>query len=158
MEKQTKHLGQARNIKLLALVFIIFLLAITSYVTFLFINSPNTIRSPYLQHYHFRAQILVDGMDQNFSQPKYQTAESNVSCDAALPDAPVHFHDQKDQIVHIHWDGMTGGLFLKDYGWNYVGGINGALGYRFDKLPHIKKVAVHSRVLPTVPKADNFYI
>jgi hypothetical protein len=140
------------------LILLLIIVLIGSWLAYIFAASPNVIRNPYLQHYHFRLQIVVDGQLQDFSGPKYQTPESNVSCDVALPATPIHFHDHKNQIVHVHWDGMTGGLFLKDFGWNYVGGISGALGYRFDGLPHLKKVPIHGNELPAVPAGDNFYL
>jgi hypothetical protein len=142
----------------LGLVILLIVVLIGSWLAYTFTASPNVIRNPYLQHYHFRLQILVDGQLQDFGSAKFQVPESNISCDVGLPAAPIHFHDHKNQIVHIHWDGMTGGLLLKDYGWNYIGGNNGVLGYRFDQLPHIKKVPIHGNELPAVPAGDNFYV
>ena len=153
----TKHRVKSIGVVLLFAV-IIGLVGIALFITYAFFSSPNVIRNPYLQHYHFRMQIIADGQAQNFGDASYQTPESNVSCDVALPEAPIHFHDHKDQIVHVHWDGMTGGLLLKDYGWNYIGGISGTLGYRFDHLPEIKRVPIHGQVLPTLASGDKFYI
>jgi len=150
-----------RHKKILSTVGLLLSLAILgalTYISYLFFASPAVIRNPYLQHYHLRTQIIVDGTSQNFASAAYQTPESNVSCDAALPAVPIHFHDDKNQITHIHWDGMTGGLFLKDYGWNYIGGINDVLGYRFDHLPHIVKVPIHGHILPALAAGDNFYV
>jgi hypothetical protein len=138
-------------------VFLLVVLA-ASWLAYIFAASPNAIRNPYLQHYHFRLQILVNGKLVDFGSAKFQTPESNASCDVALPATPIHFHDNKNQIVHVHWDSITGGLFLKDYGWNYIGGIDGALGYRFDDLLHIKKVPIHGNDLPAVPGGNNFYV
>lgn len=127
-------------------------------LVYIFAASPGVIRNPYLQHYHFRLQILVDGELVNFGSAKFQTPESNVSCDTSLPAVPLHFHDHKNQIVHVHWDGMTGGLLLKDFGWNYIEGPSEVLGYRFDSLPGIKKVRIHGNDLPAVPAGDHFYV
>lgn len=126
--------------------------------SYIYTATPAVIRKPSFQHYHFRMQILVNGKAENFAEQKYQTGYSKDNCNADLTAQPIHFHDNKDQMVHIHWDGMTGGLVLKYYGWNYVGGIKGSLGYRFDKLSDVQKVPIHGNVLPAVPDGDTFYV
>jgi hypothetical protein len=159
VNKEVRSLNRFKNIWLALLVIVVVAIVTTvGFLSYAYVNSPPVIRNPYLQHYHFRLQIIADGKAQSFAEPQYQTPESNVSCDVALPAVPIHFHDHKDQIVHIHWDGMTGGLLLKDYGWNYVGGISGVLGYRFDHLPHIKKVPIHGYDLPQPAAGDNLYV
>lgn len=129
-----------------------------AYAGYTYASSPAIIRKPQIEHYHFRMQILVNGTAQNFASKDYQTGYSKDQCNASLPDQPIHFHDNKDQFVHIHWEGMTGGLVLKYYGWNYVGGLRGALGYRFDNLRHIQKVPTHGNYLPAVPAGASFYV
>lgn len=150
--------GYRKLLSTFGLLLVLVVVGIGSYLTYLFFSSPPVIRNPYLQHYHLRAQIIVDGQAVNFTDQKFQSPESNISCDIALPPVPFHLHDDRDQVVHVHWDGMTGGLFLKDYGWNYVGGINGVLGYRYDHLPHIVKVPIHADVLQRPAVSDNFYV
>jgi hypothetical protein len=158
--KKTSQSGPSykKLLSLIVSILALLVIGVVAYVAYLYFASPSVIRNPYLQHYHFRSQIIVDGVAQNFADAKYQTPESNVSCDAALPAEPIHFHDNKNQITHVHWDGMTGGLFLKDYGLNYIGGIDNALGYRFDHLPHLVKVPTHGHLLPTPAAGDNFYV
>lgn len=129
--------------------------AVTGYV---YASSPVTVRQPLLEHYHFRMQILVNGKAENFANAKYQTGYSKDNCNVALPAMPIHFHDSKDQFVHIHWEGTTGGQVLKYYGWNFVGGMHDLLGYRFDQLPNITKVPIHGEILPTIPNDATFYI
>ena len=53
---------------------------------------------------------------------------------------------------------MTGGMVMKYYGWNYIGGIDGALGYKLNDLSDIQQVTTHGNYLPDVPKDDTFYI
>lgn len=127
-------------------------------IVFQVITTPGVIRNPQLEHYHFRMQIVVDGKAEDFSQAQYQEGYSKDQCTADLPDHPIHFHDQKDQIVHIHWEGMTGGLVMKYYGWNYIGGPNNSLGYQKKGTFNIEQVPIHGKVLPTVPKRDHFYV
>jgi hypothetical protein len=102
-------------------------------------------------------QIIVDNKPVNFASSQFQTAYSKTSCTADLPTEPIHFHDGKDQIVHIHWDSITGGELLKNYGWNYIGGSDKTLGYRFDRLPKISSVPIHGKVLPEINN-QSFYI
>jgi hypothetical protein len=123
-----------------------------------YVASPGVIRTPKLEHYHFRMQILVNGKAENFSEKKYQTGYNKDQCNANLPEQPIHFHDNKDQFTHIHWEGMTGGMVMKYYGWNMIGGIDDSLGYKMDDLSDIQKVTTHGDYLPEVPKGAKLYI
>lgn len=125
---------------------------------YIYLASPQVIRSPKLEHYHFRMQILVDGKKENFSEDKYQQDYAKDQCNASLPEQPIHFHDRKDQFTHIHWEGMTGGMVLKYYGWNYIGGLSNALGYKLDNLKDIQKVNTHGNFLPERPKGSKLYV
>ncbi|HEX3082871.1 MAG TPA: hypothetical protein VHQ86_06540 [Candidatus Saccharimonadia bacterium] len=127
------------------------------WVGHVYASEPQAFRQPQPTHYHFRLQILVDGKPVNFAGPKFQESEGTV-CTEALTAEPMHFHDNLDQFVHIHWAGMTGGLLLKNYGWNLIGGPDDTLGYRFDKLPKISRVPIHSKALPSVPAGSNYYV
>lgn len=120
--------------------------------------SPKVIRQPQSEHYHFRMRILVDGKAENFSEQKYQTGYSKDLCNASLTEQPIHFHDNKDQFTHIHWEGMTGGMVLKYYGWNFIGGLPNMLGYKLDNLRDIQPVTTHGNYLPVIPKDAKFYI
>ncbi len=128
------------------------LVGVTALATgYVFSVSPGPIRSPKMDHFHFRLQIIVDGKAVDFSGQPFQTAYAKDQCSADLPTEPFHFHDQKDQFVHVHWAGMTGGLALKNYGWNFVGGKSNILGYRMDGLPRVKAVPIHGNSLPALP-------
>ena len=129
-----------------------------SWFGYVYAASPATIRNPKFEHYHFRMQILVNGKAENFADDKYQQDYVKDQCNANLPEQPIHFHDSKDQFTHIHWEGMTGGMVMKYYGWNYIGGINKALGYKLDNLKDIQKVNTHGNFLPAVPDGAQFYI
>lgn len=127
-------------------------------VGYLYAATPVSIREPLPEHYHFRMQILVNGKAENFGSANYQEGYAKDNCSAALTDSPIHFHDNQDQFTHIHWEGMTGGQVLKYYGWNFIGGTRGALGYRFDEGHRLQKVAVHGNNLPAIPEQATFYI
>lgn len=154
----TRKTKKHKYLKLILIAVTVLLLLPITYYGLIFTASPETIRHPKLEHYHFRAQIIVDGKAENFADAKYQQGYSKDNCNVALPDQPFHFHDGKDQFVHVHWEGMTGGLFMKYYGWNYVGGLSGALGYRFDNVRHPLRVPIHGYDLPGKPAKNNFYI
>lgn len=128
------------------------------FVLYAYTSTPAAIRKPAFQHYHFRMQILADGKAVNFAEKEYQVVAGKDVCAADLTKQPIHFHDNKDQMVHIHWDGMTGGLVLKYYGWNYVGGLHGTLGTRFDTFPKLINVPIHGNALPQVKDGDKFYV
>ncbi|MDB5178234.1 MAG: hypothetical protein JWN01_177 [Patescibacteria group bacterium] len=120
--------------------------------------SPRAIRQPASAHYHFRLQIIDNGTSVNFADTKYQTPFDKDICTAALTKEPIHFHDHLDQFVHVHWARITGGLLLKNYGWNFIGGPNDTLGYRFDQLPHLTRIPAHGAALPKVPSNARYYV
>ncbi|HSD55823.1 MAG TPA: hypothetical protein VLA92_01585 [Candidatus Saccharimonadales bacterium] len=128
------------------------------FVLHAYLMTPSSIRKPAFQHYHFRMQILVNGSSIDFAGKEFQTPAGHDVCNADLTKSPIHFHDNKDQMVHIHWDGITGGQVLKYYGWNYIGGQHGALGTRFDQLPKLINVPIHGNALPQIPNGDKFYV
>lgn len=153
---RSRHIG--KKFKIATAVILALLLIPLSYVGYIYAASPEVIRKPKLEHYHFRMQILVDGKAEDFATREYQIGYAKDQCNANLPEQPIHFHDNKDQFVHIHWEGMTGGMVMKYYGWNYIGGIKNALGYKLDKLSDPQKVTTHGNFLPTISKDANFYI
>lgn len=120
--------------------------------------TPPGIRHPQNAHYHFRLQIIKDGAPVNFAKNAYQTEFNKDICSAALTKEPFHFHDNLDQFVHVHWDHMTGGLLLKHYGWNLIGGTDSTLGYDFTKFPRIARVPVHGQALPEPSAGTKYYI
>ena len=123
-----------------------------------YVLSPATIRHPAHTHYHFRLILINNGQAVNFADNSFQTAFNKDICSAALTKEPIHFHDNVDQYGHIHWAGMTGGMLLKDYGWNFIGGFTDALGYRFDQGIVPRRVPIHSYALPQRIKSANYYI
>lgn len=127
-------------------------------VAVLYFISPASIRYPQSTHYHFRLQVISNGQPVDFSGSSFQTPLGTDSCSIALTGQPVHFHDNLDQFVHIHWAGLTGGLVLKDYGWNFLNGPDNTLGFRFDHLPQIVSVPIHGRALPKPPADAQYYI
>lgn len=154
--KPKRHFGKRKKILLIAIIF--FALLPLSYAGYVYASSPDVIRNPKMEHYHFRTQILVNGKAEDFSTKAYQTGYAKDQCNSNLPEQPIHFHDNKDQFTHIHWEGMTGGMVMKYYGWNYIGGMNNALGYKLDNLKDPQKVTTHGNYLPAVPKDTTFYI
>lgn len=154
--KKKRSLGKGARI-VIAIVVALLVVSL-SYAGYIYAASPAVIRNPSMEHYHFRMQILVNGKAEDFSTKAYQTGYAKDQCNANLPEQPIHFHDSRDQFTHIHWEGMTGGMVMKYYGWNYIGGLNDALGYQLDELSNIQKVTTHGNMLPDVPKDTRFYI
>lgn len=162
-DKTTKHSPKhKRNIpRFVKIIISIVFAAIVvggSYFIYLFAQSPDVVRNPKMEHYHFRMQILVDGKAEDFGTKGYQQGYSKDQCNANLVEQPIHFHDEKDQFVHIHWRGMTGGMVMKYYGWNYIGGLDNALGYKLNDLTDIQEVTIHGNYLPSIDKDAKFYI
>jgi hypothetical protein len=121
-------------------------------------SSPEPIRHPTSTHYHFRLQIINNGTPVNFADAAYQTQFSKDVCSAKLTKEPFHFHDNLDQFVHVHWDHLTGGLLLKQYGWNFLGGPDDTLGYQFEHPLQPVRIPIHGRALPLPPRDAHYYI
>lgn len=128
------------------------------YIGYLYASTPLSIREPLYEHYHFRMSVSVNGKEVDFAEDKFQEGYSKDNCNANLTKHPIHFHDNKNHFVHIHWEGMTGGQVLKYYGWNFIGGTKGSLGYRFDKDARFTKVPIHGSLLPALPNDANYYV
>lgn len=148
----------SKRFRIFAVILLVLILVPVSYAGYVYTASPAVIREPELEHYHFRMQVFVNGKAEDFSTKTYQTGYAKDQCNANLPEQPIHFHDNKDQFTHIHWEGMTGGMVMKYYGWNYIGGMNNALGYKLDNLKDPQKVTIHGNYLPAVPKDATFYV
>lgn len=130
-----------------------------SWYGYTYASTPEHIRKPTFQHYHFRTQILVDGKAVDFSKDEFQKETgTSTTCSAAVGSVPIDFHDKMDQLTHVHWNGMTGGEFLKDFGWNYIGGNNGVLGQRYDDGLKPSPVKIYGKLLPAAPEKSNFYV
>lgn len=148
---------KSQTVKLLIATVLATILTIGAYVGYLLLTYPTALAYPKLDHYHFRMQLVIDGKEENFGDSKYQTAYEKDSCSEDLPEQPIHFHDNKNQIVHIHWKGVSGGMVLKNYGWNHIGGDNSTLAYRLDSIP-FKAVATHGSVLPALSKDTKLFV
>ena len=122
--------------------------------------SQDNISYPAKDHAHFRLQYVYQGKMENFADAKYQTPYDKGQCDGSLAKEPMHLHDNKNQIVHLHWARITGGEFLKNYGVNLIGGQDDKLGYQLYELTKFKiaPVAIFGKVLPQPEKNDKLWI
>lgn len=126
---------------------------------YLYASTPEHIRKPSYQHYHFRTQMLVDGKAVDFSRDEFQVATgASTTCSAEVGGVPIDFHDKMDQMTHVHWNGMTGGEFLKYFGWNFIGGSDELLGRRYDAGLMPLSVKIYGKLLPSISEKSNFYI
>ncbi|HSE29736.1 MAG TPA: hypothetical protein VLA77_04090 [Candidatus Saccharimonadales bacterium] len=126
---------------------------------YLYASTPEHIRKPTFQHYHFRTQVLVDSKAVDFSEDEFQKVTgASAACSAAVGGTPIDFHDKTDQLTHVHWNGMTGGEFLKYFGWNFIGGSDELLGWRYDAGLIPSEVKIYGKLLPAAPESAKFYI
>lgn len=119
--------------------------------------TPLAIREPKVEHAHFRLSLIANGTPVDFSTEAFQK-QADAVCTDDLSAEPIHFHDHKNQFVHLHWKGVTGGLVLKNYGWNMIGGPNDVLGYRTDRLPLANAVPIYGDVLPTLQSGAKLWV
>jgi hypothetical protein len=123
-----------------------------------YVSTPESIRNPTFEHYHFRTQISVNGSPVNFTSEAFQSATPQA-CSSVPPETPIHYHDGVDQLTHIHWNGITGGQYLKYFGWNMIGGSDDSMGYVYSDGPlAMKQLPIHGNSLPTVPEGSNYYV
>ncbi|MEX2399066.1 MAG: hypothetical protein WD432_03380 [Candidatus Saccharimonadales bacterium] len=126
---------------------------------YLYVSTPSHLRFPQYEHYHLRTQIVVNGESVDFSRDEFQEDYDKNSCSADLTGQPIDFHDNMDQMAHVHWRGVTGGEFLKFYGWNLIGGEDDSLGRRYDQgMMNMHHVRTAGNLLPEIPKGANFYV
>lgn len=129
------------------------------YYGYLYASTPSHLRNPEFEHYHLRTQIVVDGEPVDFSHHEFQEEYDKNSCSAELTGQPIDFHDDMDQMAHVHWSGITGGEFLKFYGWNLIGGEDDSLGRRFDQgMMRMHHIRTSGDLLPEVTGSANYYI
>ncbi len=114
--------------------FLLFLAMVLLFTFTILISRPH-LNNPTLAHYHLRLQVFENEKKVDFSKPNYQQEYSKDNCNAKLPNEPLHFHDGNGQLLHVHWQGITGGEVLKYYGYNAIGGLPNTLGFRFDSFP-----------------------
>jgi hypothetical protein len=139
------------------LIAILLILGIT-YSTLRFGLSQENIATPKQDHSHLRIKYVFNGQEENFGSPRYQTDYTKDICDGSLTKSPLHFHDNKTDYLHLHWARMTGGQMLKFYGLNLIGGLDGYMGFKMDKLPTITPVPIYGNHLPQPRKDDKFWI
>ena len=71
----------------------------------LYTITPTRIAYPKMDHFHFRLQYIFRGQAEDFGTPRYQIDYLKDVCNGALSESPIHFHDNVDQLVHLHWRG-----------------------------------------------------
>lgn len=147
-----------RVVVTLAALAVLSITGLAAFVTYAYATTPAAVRKPQLEHYHLRLQTIVDGKAVNFAGPNFQTAYDKGSCSAEIPKEPFHFHDGASQFAHVHWEGMTGGLLLKYYGWDFVGGSDDVLGRKFDGLRPGAAVPIHGKELGRQPATSRVFV
>jgi hypothetical protein len=126
----------------------------------LYLWTPTNLRFPEFDHSHFRMQYIFQGQAEDFGSPRYQVEYSKDSCSGDLPKQPIHFHDNRNHFVHIHWQKATGGQVLKFYGLNKIDSFDQYLGLRIDDLlkGQLNPIPTHSNALPKPKEGDQFYV
>jgi hypothetical protein len=140
------------------LIIFMLIISLTLLFTFTTIISRPHLNIPKLAHYHLRLQVFIDNQAIDFSQPSYQQEYSKDSCNAKLTSEPLHFHDTNGQLLHVHWQGITGGEVLKYYGINQIGGLQDILGYRFDTFPQITPINTKATTISRSNTNDTIHV
>lgn len=143
----------------LAFVGIIFSITLILF-SLLYFFTPKNFRNPKQDHSHFRMQYVFLGQAEDFGSPRYQVDYLKDVCDGRLAESPIHFHDNKNHFVHLHWQRVTGGQVLKFYGLNKIGGLDNQMGVKIDDLSKFKftPIPIHSNSLPNPRPDDKFWV
>jgi hypothetical protein len=130
------------------------------FISSLYLLTPANLQKPKPDHAHFRMQYIYRGVKEDFGLAHYQVDYVKDVCSSDLTNSPIHFHDNKDQIVHLHWQRITGGQVLKFYGLNKIGGLDDKMGFKIDDIAKLQYTALptHSNSLPKPTKEDSMYI
>ncbi len=144
--------------KITALLLIIIFILSATYLTLRYGLSKENIAFPTQDHAHFRIKYVFNGQEEDFGSPRYQTDYTKDICNGSLTTSPLHFHDNKPDYQHLHWANVTGGQFLKFYGLNYIGGLDGYMGFKLDSLPSVTPVPIYGKDLPKPRSEDQFWI
>jgi hypothetical protein len=123
-----------RYMKYILVALLIIVISTLFGVGTVYLTTPTSLAFPKKDHYHFRAQVIINNQVVDFSESKFQAPLVQGLCDGTLSKEPFHFHDGEKQTVHVHWQGVTGGQWLKYYGLNLIDTSNASLGIRLDKL------------------------
>jgi hypothetical protein len=134
------------------------IILLAGYVVLTRVVSQPNVSFPGIDHKHFLAQVYVDGKRMNFAEQNFQVAYDKGQCTGQLTQEPIHFHDGRDEIVHLHWQGITGGQFLKFYGLNLIGGFDTVLGYKINKFPAIEAVPIHNQAIKQPEQNDTYFV
>jgi hypothetical protein len=143
---------------LFSILTLVIILPIATYTTIRFGLSKDNISYPAKDHSHLRLKYIFQGQEEDFGSPRYQTEYTKDICSGDLTTSPLHFHDNKTDYQHQHWARMTGGQFLKFYGYNLIGGLDGYMGFELDKLPKVIPVPIYANNLPKPRANDSFWV
>lgn len=144
--------------KIITAITLVFMaVAMTVTLTMLPVSTTN-ISSPEKTHEHFRLQVAIDGEFEDFTTPEYQEQYEKGICSGLLTETPIHLHDDNGQMVHLHWDGVTGGQLLKYYGLNYIKGGQELLGTRTDDTGAKVDVPIRGEILPKPSEGSRMWV
>jgi hypothetical protein len=135
----------------------LFILLITISIlipTFLMVSKPN-ITYPKTIHTHFMIKLYNNGSIYKTNSLKAMSPSDQTLCSGLITSEPMHFHDNVEDMVHLHWQGITGGQFLKYLGANYIGGFDSILGIRLDKLKELKIIPIRTTDKMIKPYPDS---
>ena len=147
------------------IVLVLFSLSVILLGTFfagIYLLTPSNLAFPKSDHFHLRLQYVHHNQEEDFSTEKYQVGFTKDICNGLLTSTPLHFHDDKNQIVHAHWQRISGGEFLKYHGLNYIGGLNDFMGWKISDLtqfpPKLTPIPIQGNNLPKPASNDKFFV
>ena len=156
-----QRLWQFKKFRILTILLGVLSILTSLILGFVLIITPTNLAFPKMDHAHFRLQFVFLGQREDFGSPRYQVDYIKDVCSGALTESPIHFHDNLDQMVHLHWQKITGGQVLKFYGLNKIGGLDGSMGYKIDQSSKFQlpiNIPIHNMGLPKGRSGDQFFV
>lgn len=124
----------------------ILLLATIVVIVVLFLSvSDNNITFPKTTHTHAMIKFYNNGSIYKTNLFNAMSPSDQTLCSGLITSEPIHFHDNVEDIIHLHWDNITGGQVLKYLGANYIGGFNNLMGIRLDRLNKYKITPIYTK-------------
>jgi hypothetical protein len=78
-----------------------------------------TYQLPEKTHYHANFAVYINGEQEKFASPKYYSEVALCSESGKLTDPRerAHMHDNVYDVVHVHDNAVTWGMFFQNLGW-----------------------------------------
>lgn len=119
--------------------------------------SPRPITFPKKAEYQARLQIVVEGDAIDFSQQPFQNNALEL-CSNDIIDRPFGVYEGNSQIIHMHWENLTGANLLRNYGFKNTGPFENYLGVNLNNFPDYEPISIQGNLITTPEETFEYYV